>query len=66
MVAHFGDCIVLIENGELFFESFVQQQGKETFLGLENVNICANTKSSLSLMRLDHLLNRFKSGVFFL
>lgn len=41
MVAHFGDCIILIENGELFFESFVQQQGKETSLGLENVNICA-------------------------
>lgn len=60
------DCIILVENGELFFESFVQQQGKETSLGLENRNICAKTKSSLSLTKLDHLLNRFKSGIFFL
>lgn len=48
------------------FEGFVQQQGKETFLGLENANICAKTESSLSLTWLDHLLNRLKSGVFFL
>lgn len=54
-------CITLIENGELFFESLVQQQGKGTSLVLKNIDICARTKSSL---RLDYLLNRFKSGVF--
>lgn len=36
---------------------FVQQQEKETSLGLENINIYAKTESSWSLTLLDDLLD---------